>query len=75
MLSYADFRRMIDGAKRQSMTSVGEVTAEEGIEPANFRLFDDYGTTRPLPAHFVNWVAVGTSNNGDIFNCGESLFV
>jgi hypothetical protein len=26
----ADFRGRIDGAKRQSMTSVGEVTAEEG---------------------------------------------
>jgi hypothetical protein len=25
-----DFRGRIDGAKRQSMTSVGEVTAEEG---------------------------------------------
>jgi hypothetical protein len=57
------FLRGIDGAKRQSMTSVGEVTAEEGrgrkcllcaqpgIEPANSRLRDEYGTTRPLPAH------------------------
>jgi hypothetical protein len=26
----ADFRGRIDGAKGQSMTSVGEVTAEEG---------------------------------------------
>jgi hypothetical protein len=26
----ADFRGRIEGAKRQSMTSVGEVTAEEG---------------------------------------------
>jgi hypothetical protein len=28
----ADFRGRIDGAKRQSVTSVGEVTAEEGRE-------------------------------------------
>jgi hypothetical protein len=29
-MSCADFRGRIDGAKRQSMTSVGEMTAEEG---------------------------------------------
>jgi hypothetical protein len=42
------FLRRVDGAKRQSMTSVGEVTAEDGrekflctqpgIEPATSRL-------------------------------------
>jgi hypothetical protein len=47
-MSCTDFRGRIDGAKRQSVTSVGEVTAEEergnvflwalpGIEPANSR--------------------------------------
>jgi hypothetical protein len=31
-ISCADFCGRIDGSKRQSVTSVGEVTAEEGIE-------------------------------------------
>ena len=29
-MSCADFRGRIDGAKRQSVTSVGEVTVDEG---------------------------------------------
>jgi hypothetical protein len=57
------FSRRVGGAKRQSMTSVGEVTAEEGsekfvctqtgIEPATSRLWDEDGTTRPLPVHAI----------------------
>jgi hypothetical protein len=55
------FLLRVDGAKRQTKTSVGEVTAEEGrekflctqpgIEPATSRLWDEDGTTRPLPVH------------------------
>jgi hypothetical protein len=55
------FLQRVDGAKRQTMTSVGEVTAEEGrekflctqpgIKPATSRLWDEDGTTRPLPVH------------------------
>jgi hypothetical protein len=47
-MSYADFCGRIDGAKRQSVTSVGEITEDEGrekflctqpgIEPATSRL-------------------------------------
>jgi hypothetical protein len=56
-MSCADSRGRIDGAKRQCMTSVGEVTVEEGrekfyvhpagIEPATSRLCDEDGTSRP----------------------------
>jgi hypothetical protein len=57
------FLRRVDGAKHQSMTSVGEVTAEEGrekflctqpgIKPATSRLWDEDGTTRPLQVHRI----------------------